>query len=111
MPLSRTIGREPYTQFPLRLAGAVGAIGLKAALTTRKWFTARLDALGEQPANAGDVPQARTTLPLEVKALTKIPGASEEYPTQYVDLRQSGTTWFKLGGTPHPDAGGGRIGD
>ncbi len=82
------------------LAGAVGAVGLTAAFTARKRFSARLDALDERLANAQGVPRARTDLPPEVRALAKISGVSDEHPTRYVDLRQSGTMWFKPGGTP-----------
>ena len=39
----------------LPLAGAVGAIGLTAALTARKRFTARLDALGAIAIGVGPV--------------------------------------------------------
>ena len=61
----------------LPLAGAVGAIGLTAALTARKRFTARLDALGERLANAQGVPRARTDLQPEVMAIAKISGVSD----------------------------------
>lgn len=83
----------------LPLAGAVGAIGLTVAFTAKKRFVARLDALDERLANVQGQPQARTDLPSAVKAIARLSGVSDEHPTQYVDLRQTGTMWFKPGGT------------
>jgi hypothetical protein len=82
------------------LAGVAGAVGLTAAFMVRKGFAQKLDALDQRLSDAQGVTKARTDLPPEVTELAKRLGASSEHPTRYVDMRQSGTMWFKPGGSP-----------
>lgn len=90
----------------ISLAGAAGAIGLLA----HRRFTERLDALDQQLADAQVATKARTDLPPEVTALAKRLGASTKHPSRYVDLRQSGTMWFKPGASPQYFTARQRIG-
>ena len=82
------------------LAGAAGAVGLTVATLARKGFTARLDALDERLAEVQAATQIRTDLPPEVTNLANRLGARSTSPARYVDMRQTGTMWFKPGGQP-----------
>jgi hypothetical protein len=84
----------------IRLAGATGAVGLAAAIMTRTRFTEKIDALNQRLAEAQDLTEARTDLPPEVAQLATRLGANSANPSQFIDLRQSGTMWFKPKGRP-----------
>jgi len=82
------------------VAAFSGSVGLTLGYMARKRFNERLDALDQRLANAPVVAKLRTDLPPEVSALAERLGASRKHPARYVDLRQSGTMWFKPDASP-----------
>lgn len=70
------------------------------AILARKRFATRLDALERHLEAVQMLSTARTDLPPQLVALAARLGARSNHPTQTVDLRQTGTMWFKPGGTP-----------
>lgn len=82
------------------LMGAVGAVGLTAAFVARGRFVTRVAALDRRLADAQNLSSARADLPAEVAQLAARLGANAVHPARYVDMRQSGTMWFKPGGAP-----------
>jgi hypothetical protein len=94
----------------MRLASASGAVGLTAAIMARMRFVEKLDVLDQRLADAQDMAKARTDLPPKVAELATRLGVNSANPARFVDLRQSGTMWFKPGGRPLPFTAQQRIG-
>jgi hypothetical protein len=86
-----------------RLSAALGIVSAAGALMTifvRHRFDQKLDALDQQLANAQQSVEARTDLPPAVTDLARRLGASNVNTARCLDIRQSGTMWFKPGGSP-----------
>jgi hypothetical protein len=79
---------------------AIGALGVTAALVVGRRFGERIDSLDQKLAEAQTHGAARSDLPPEVRALAARLGADAGKIPAFVDLRQSGTMWFKPGGMP-----------
>lgn len=81
-------------------SAAVGALGISAAYLTRRSFSAELDALAQKLADSQTDHVARGDLPAAVRALAMRMGADPDSQVPFVDLRETGTMWFKPGGLP-----------
>ena len=92
------------------LIAGLGAIGLTTALLAQRRFNQILDALEGQLAEAQTNANPRSDLPDAVTELAIRMGANRISPAQFVDIRQTGTMWFKPGGAPQPFTAGQRIG-
>jgi hypothetical protein len=79
------------------LTVAASTIG---ALLAHWRFNRKRDALARHLDNSQIASGARTDIPSEVIALAARLGARSERPTRTIDLRQTGTMWFKPGGQP-----------
>jgi hypothetical protein len=82
------------------LSAGIGVIGLTAALLAGRRFNQKLDALDRKLAEAQTNTRARSDLPAAVAELATRMGADGTNPARFVDIRQTGTMWFKPGGAP-----------
>lgn len=92
------------------LSGGIGVIGMAAALLVRRRFNHRIDALDRQLADAQTNVGARSDLPAAIAELARRMGADDAHPARFVDIRQTGTMWFKSGGAPQRFTARQRIG-
>lgn len=92
------------------LVAAAVAAGATAAITSRRQFIAKLDALDHQLAEGQHSAEPRSDLPKQVAALATRLGATGISPALFVDLRQIGAMWFKRGGAPQRFTARQRIG-
>ena len=92
------------------LVVGTGVIGTAAALIVRRRFVQKLDALDTQLAEAQIRANPRSDLPTAVTELAIRMGADRVSPAQFVDVRQTGTMWFKPGGAPQRFTARQRIG-
>ena len=92
------------------LFAGFSAIGITAALLARRRFVQRLDTLDAQLAEAQTRANPRSDLPTTVTELAIRTGADRVSPAQFVDVRQTGTMWFKPGGAPQHFTARQRIG-
>jgi hypothetical protein len=76
------------------------ATGTVGTLVARWRFSRKLDALERHLENTQVSSGARTDLPPQIIALAARLGARSDRPTRTIDLRQTGTMWFKPGGRP-----------
>ena len=83
---------------------------MTAALLARRRFYQTLDALDDQLAEAQTNVSPRSDLPGAVTRLAIRMGANRISPAQFVDVRQTGTMWFKPGGAPQHFTARQRIG-
>ena len=97
-------------RFTSGLIAGFGAIGMTTALLARRRFNQKLDALDAKLAEAQTNVSPRADLPAAVTALAMRMGADRVSPTHFVDIRQTGTMWFKPGGAPQHFTARQRIG-
>ena len=92
------------------LFAGFGVIGITAALLARRRFVQKLDALDTQLAEAQINVGPRSDLPTAVTELAMRMGADRVSSARFVDIRQTGTMWFKPGGAPQHFTARQRIG-
>ena len=92
------------------LSAGIGAIGMSAALLARRRFNHRIDVLDQQLVDAQTDVGERSDLPTAIAELAKRMGAGGAHPARFVDIRQTGTMWFKPAGGPQHFSARQRIG-
>ena len=80
------------------LSAGIAIVVLTAALLARRRFNRTIDALDRRLAEAQTKVGARSNLPGAVIALATRLGSDRTNPARFVDIRQTGTMWFKPGG-------------
>lgn len=95
MPVRDSLKALTTTIIPIFVAA--GTVGTFIA---RRRFRRTLDALEHHLEDTQIGPGPRTDLPPQIVALASRLGARSDRPTRTIDLRQTGTMWFKPGGRP-----------
>lgn len=94
------VARPDHKQLTATAIPLFAVAGVMATIVARKRFAIRLDSLVRDLEAGQSACEARTDLPPRIVALAARLGSRRDQPSRIVELRQTGTMWFKPEGRP-----------